>query len=267
MLKIFGIFVIFVALCSFGVISLGLAACQNQPETTSESPKENQPEKENCATPYFVIKIGTREVGRFIHEWHDEIIAVGTVVIALFTIILGLFTVSLAKATDSLVEDARIASERGLRAYISITPSLALNWDTAQSNLVGVRVLLENHGQTVGTEISYALSMHITPSDSVNDVDFTKTDRFETHNSIFPRTVLPATWLFRRTLTPNEISDVEAGTHKFQVWGVLEYRDTFGKLRTTKFSFAFGGPDFAASQKSLGVNWSWEHCKQHNNPT
>jgi len=70
-------------------------------------------------TKYYIspllkfFRFGLVYESEFVTNWHDEIIAVGTIFIAAFTIVLGI-------ATQALVREGREASKRQLRAYVGI---------------------------------------------------------------------------------------------------------------------------------------------------
>ncbi len=79
-------------------------------------------EKSECTEPKDWKEWGASAWCRSL-EWIDT-----DRVIAVFTVILGSATVFLFLATRSLVKGADKTAEYQLRAYISVTPRLALNW-------------------------------------------------------------------------------------------------------------------------------------------
>lgn len=114
------VFVICISLIASGVFTIGLLSCDEPPIQTSEAGQTTKPNKNDCSAPRTLIKVGLNESWIFVHDHHEEVIAVGTVFIAIFTIVLGLFTVSLAGATKKLVSGAESAERRQLRAYVGL---------------------------------------------------------------------------------------------------------------------------------------------------
>jgi hypothetical protein len=74
-------------------------------------------------------------------------------IIAIFTVILGIATWLLWRATADLVRGAEEASQRQLRAYLSVTPFKVFNW-VNPPNAVGINFVVKNHGQTPALEMA-----------------------------------------------------------------------------------------------------------------
>lgn len=188
--------------------------------------------------------------------------------IAIFTAILGFATFFLWLSIRRLVKNARKNAESQLRAYISVKPKLVLNWGH-KTNKLGVSFDIENHGQTIGFEICHSFSMAILDAPLPEAFAFAKPNRkLEQNNSLFPRVTVPVRLFFDSLLTADEIAEIEKGDKRFHIWGVMSYRDAFQHMHTTRFSFSFGGPDFANSmKKAAGASWNWEHGQHHNDAT
>jgi len=202
-------------------------------------------------------------------KWNpDTITAAANVALAFLTLVLAFGSFFLWRATKSLVNGAAKTAEQQLRAYISITPKLIFNW-RHKSNIIIIGFDIENHGQTVGSEITYDFSMAILNAPLDNGFVFPDANsQYTQNNSLFPKTIVPVRLFFDRTVTNSEIADIEAGSKRFHVWGTMHYRDAFNEQRTTRFSFSFGGPDFANSMKGVpGAQWYWEHSQHHNDAT
>lgn len=189
-------------------------------------------------------------------------------VIAVFTVVLGIATWLLWRATDRLVEGADQTARRQLRAYISVTPKKVFNWKHEKYR-VGVGFDIENHGQTIGFEICHSFSMAILDFPLADGFVFPETARqYDQNNSLFPRAILPVRLWHDTALAPAETQDVESASKAFFTWGVMTYRDSFGKERSTNFCFSFGGPDFANVMKGIaGAEWNWELHPGHNDAT
>lgn len=149
-------------------------------------------------------------------EWNPETItAAATVALAFLTFVLAFGSVFLWLVTRSLVNDAAKNAEQQLRAYVSITPKIVFNW-RHQTNILQVGFDIENHGQTIASEITYDFSMMILKVPLPDTFIFPKTNRkFEQNNSLFPRTITPVRFFFDRTITTNEIVDIENGSKLF----------------------------------------------------
>lgn len=159
-------------------------------------------------------------------------------------------------------------AEQQLRAYISVTPDNVAAWN--QPGNISVSFNIENHGQTVGSDLRYDYGLDIIgrlPSDAVMPPT---TDRITANNSLFPKDKRSVKLEFKRTVTATEVADVESDVKRLYVWGTLLYRDAFGKQRTTGFAFSAGGPGFAQMQRgprSTLAAWHWEFGSQHNAAT
>lgn len=219
-------------------------------------------EEGHCAEPKDWKEWGSFAWCRSL-EWIDA-----ERVIAIWTVVLGVATWRLWRSTDRLVAGADETAQRQLRAYISITPVVVLNWrhKDQKYHKVGVSFNIENHGQTIGTEIAYDFSMKVLdfPLPEIY-IDMAHNRQYDQNNSLFPRTNVPVRLWFDRDLTGAEIAEIESGAKRFHTWGTMHYRDAFKELRHTRFSFSFGGPDFANYIKKIkDAKWNWEYGKHHN---
>ncbi|MGO9415006.1 MAG: hypothetical protein ACLP51_07695 [Syntrophobacteraceae bacterium] len=172
------------------------------------------------------------------------------------------------RATRNLVNGAAETAERQLRAYISVTPKDIFKWRDKTEKL-NITATIENHGQTVGFEITDDFSMAILDDPLPGDFIFPNPDSHTGRSSsLFPRATMELHLFFDRVLTDNEIIEIETGSKSFHIWGILHYQDAFHKMRTTEFRFSFGGPDFAkAAKKISGAQWSWVYGQNHNKAT
>jgi hypothetical protein len=189
-------------------------------------------------------------------------------VIAVFTAILGFGTFFLWLSTRKLVKGFNKTAESQLRAYVSVMPKLVLNWGH-KTNKLGVSVDITNHGQTIGLEICHSFSMAIFDAPLPKGFVFPEPERqYDQNNSLFPRMTAPVRLFLDSLLTTDEITDIEKGDKRFHTWGIMSYRDAFQKKRTTRYSFSFGGSDFANSMKKVpGAMWNWENGQHHNDAT
>lgn len=276
-MKAFFVFVICLVVILGGIFVVGLTSCDKPQINTVEGGETAKPNKNYCSAPNAIFKVGLSATGDFIHHYHEEVIAVGTVFIAIFTIVLGLFTVNLAGATDKIVKGAEEATRRQLRAYVSVEPTDVFNFGTKER--VGISVHLKNHGGTPASELSHDFSMGLLPNPLPTDFVYPETtDQFDTNSTLFPGSILPVRFFHSADLSDDEVDLIEKDTQRFHFWGVTSYRDAFGKVQTTKMRTPFGGPDFALTTSNfrkgkLGTDgkarpgWVWTWGNGHNDAT
>ncbi len=199
--------------------------------------------------------------------WGYRLKVTDTLLVA-FTFLLFVATFALWLATRRLVKGADKTAESQLRAYISITPKDVLNWRHNTYPIIGISFEIENHGQTIGFEICHSFSMDVLDRLPPKAEMPSPLLQYDQNNSLFPRVSVPVRLLFNRVLTAQEITDIEMGTKRFYTWGIMSYRDAFQQMRTTRFSFSFGGPEFSNSMKKVpDATWNWEHGQHHNDAT
>jgi hypothetical protein len=159
-------------------------------------------------------------------------------------------------------------TEQQLRAYISVTPDNVAAWN--QPGNISVSFNIENHGQTVGSDLRYDYGLDIIDRLRSDAGMPATTDRIIANNSLFPKEKRSVRLEFKRTVTATEVADVETDVKRLYVWGSLLYRDTLGKQRATAFAFSAGGPGFAQMQRgprSTLTAWHWEFGAHHNTAT
>jgi hypothetical protein len=219
-------------------------------------------EKSQCAEPKDWKEWGAFAWCRSL-EWIDPERAT-----AIFIAILTFATFFLWLSIRKLAKVANKTAASQLRAYISVTPKQVLNWGHKTNNL-GISFDIVNHGQSIGSDIRHSFSMAILDAPLPSGHVFAKPERQHDQTiSLFPGMIVPVRLYLDSLLTADEIEDIEKGEKRFHTWGTMSYRDAFQKMRTTRFSFSFGGPDFANSMKKVpGTTWNWEHGPHHNDAT
>jgi hypothetical protein len=167
--------------------------------------------------------------GSFLHEWREEIIALGTVVAALFTIVLGIGTVVLARATVNLVRESKKSSERQLRAYVSVEPRGIFPWEL-EPKITG-HIGICNVGRVPARNISYIVEIKWERRDDLDAFDLS--DLRKTNAVLQPRAEM------RMGSPPILSSTIKGGWREnsyLYVWGRVEYEDGFEtKPRFTNF--------------------------------
>src|SRR5437870_4192734 len=78
---------------------------------------------------------------KLVRDYNAEVVAISTGIMALFTI-------ALFAATFALWFGGERHSQRELRAYISVRPSVVFNFASPPAAIVGVRCVMANHGKT-----------------------------------------------------------------------------------------------------------------------
>lgn len=190
-------------------------------------------------------------------------------IVAISTIVIAAFTALLFIATILLWSGGERHSERELRAYLSATPFMVLNWGM-EKEFIGVDCHFENHGQTPAFEVNHVFQIAIAegfnPELPPADIPVTQ------NNVVFPHSFLSTRFFLHRPLTKEEIRDVEEGKRRMHCWGVTTYRDAFRIHRPTRFARSVGGPDLAGSARALrqgksGVPIRWANWTAHNDAT
>lgn len=207
---------------------LGYSAQQYAPQES-----QDKTEAKYQAGPMQTIKTGFAIIWKFIHEYREEIIALGTLAIALFTIVLAL-------ATRELVEDAAQNAEKQLRAYVAIQGG-----SVVQANVdggPGYRVLVEfkNSGQTPGYKFTtWMRPAEIRPIDTVPfGLPLPKEER---NGSSIIGPGAGANQIRFGVWSPAEIDEIRKGTKAIFIWGGADYTDIFGHDRHFIYRIAISG--------------------------
>jgi hypothetical protein len=187
---------------------------------------------------------------------------------AAFTGTLTISTILLWLATSNLVSGGEDSSERQLRAYISVTPKIVYNWPNT-SDGVAVGIIVKNHGKTPAFEISFDGFVVIGNRKIPDNFAWPEpVSLFNQNNAIFPDEELPFRFHTRIIITHEDFAAVEVDKKRIYTKGIVTYRDAFNIFRTTKFSFSFGGIDFAKCMNGdPEARWDWEYGHSHNDGT
>jgi hypothetical protein len=182
------------------------------------------------------IKRGFIRQGDFIHDFREEIVAVGTLFIAAFTVILSFATGFLYFATRDLVEGADKNAEKQLRPYVFLS-------DAKISDAAGtpkIYIKIKNFGQTPAYGLSfwtegalreYPITSKLVRSNSNHSalIDIGPTGSIET------------TVDWNGPIQDPDKAALIAKTKAIYVFGKITYRDTFGHDWSTEFRFMEGG--------------------------
>jgi hypothetical protein len=213
-------------------------ACINEP------PQHNadKAEAENTATiPSIVLDFAWRRwkcSGDFVEKYHEDIIA-------LFTILLVWVTGTLWWATEKLVKGADDNAQRQLRAYIQVQLGGNNNIDLGTGAKPEVIIKIRNSGQTPAREVWVRCAVDVLTYPEPKDLPIPELDEIDTSLCIHAGSDVGdyRQWI-KRGLRAEEASAIAGGGSKrLFLYGMVEYRDVFGKDWVTRFRFRTTGPD------------------------
>jgi hypothetical protein len=226
------------------VIWLGHSTCNEPPQQTNQANQTTNAKKEDCSTIHSALVVGFNRIGVYIHDFHDEIVAIGTVFIAAFTIIVGFATWALYAATRDLVRGANKTAERQLRAYVIVGEDRG-GFGRRDEKLLAMFVI-KNSGQTPARDVHYAARLKLLdfPLKESPFIKFpvdieegAKTQKF----LVGPNggTARGYGWSEEKfTSQEADAALMQHQTRRLHCFGLVRYKDVFGETRTTKFCFS-----------------------------
>ncbi len=262
MLKPFAILCL-CAVALFAVVAaIGYSSCDGHPKPKSESAQTEQQDAKDCPSLNSMIKLGLSRIGGFIHEYREEIVAVGTIFIAAFTIILGIATAALYQATRDLVKGDEDTAKRQLRAYVAVKIGPVTNFgpDTEAQ----ITIAFQNYGQTPAIDLrancilfprQYPLREKEDLTIPVDQklIQVTKEGRGVT---LHPRDVYFGSVL-KREINQGVYQGIKSGEIiRLYAFGQVDYKDIFGVLHWTHFCYSFHGEGPTIP--------NWEACPRYN---
>jgi hypothetical protein len=240
---------------------------------SSGQPDQNgngKPSKEHKATSEGVLVWSIRNGGAFIDTYHEDVVAVFTVVLAFSTIMLWSQTKRLAEGADEQskkmqasidaanrnaiatqnaadamqeladeTETARLSAElstqRQLRAYLAVEPGGIIQ-RTAEYNVSGY-VFVRNVGKVPAQGVS--VKIHLLPSVDKNP----KFPPFDRDIELAMRAIQPSAKMRQGSADQIDINEAtKVGQYLF-VWGTVFYHDGFDKRRFTNFCHRYWTDD------------------------
>lgn len=213
------------------------------------------------------IALGFNRIIIFIRDFKEEIVAVGTLFIAIFTIVLAFATGFLYVATRDLVRGAGKTAREQLRAYIQASPGNVFNLKSGAR--LEARIIINNSGQTPGNEVTRWAGVKISkPLASAELARLGRGEREEGTLVAMPQA--PHVMICGLDPPDATLSDqIIRGDQRIYVFGRIEYKDIFDRLRVSEFCFVYygeydnfpnnGGPGFNSTQA--------RYCDGHNNAT
>jgi hypothetical protein len=231
-------------LITLTIFAIGTWSCNQPPKADGETQQAENARKEHCATFYGTFVAGLHDSGDFIHSYHQETVAVATVIIAIFTVILGLFTVSLAQSTriaavaakvsaDALIQAERahvhikILSQNFLDQLQKLDGNGHLGPDAKASLPFTVEYAFKNYGKTpaIIKEVNrdIILQVNFSPASLFIPVDLPTTERvLGSGDQTEPLKCM------RTNLIVRELRDVIRAHSSLWFYGRITYDDIFG---------------------------------------
>jgi hypothetical protein len=226
----------------FGVLLLiGILAVGGSPSFQSclkegaPQAADSGPQKHGTS---FAVALSPRGcLARFYAENRDDIIPAIALILALSTIFLWF-------ATRDLVARSQDFSKMQLRAYLG--PSETFITGVAVGERPVIESTIRNFGQTPAYRVRYWSDAKLMD---------TTGERFERiAYEAGEKTVNPGRDGFTiksrvaEALTEEDMSKIKLGTASIYFYGLIIYRDAFGRNRKTQFRLQHGGPRLAGSE-------------------
>jgi hypothetical protein len=193
---------------------------------------------EDCASIHSSVILGFDRIGSFIHQFHEEIVAVGTAFIAAFTIILGFATAALYLATRDLVKGAEATAKRQLRAYLGVRAGHVGSKDGDSTFIVMIEIT--NAGQTPAQEITHGISAELQIRNGP-PLTFSPPER---SGGKWPMVPGASHTLLRDIAIggPSGTGSIDNGDRTIFAWGWVEYVDAFNDTHRLEFRHRNGRP-------------------------
>ena len=138
----------------------GFSARNEPPKQPDQSYQTIDAPKKYLAPLSTALTLGFNRLGTFIHDFREEIVAIGTLSIAAFTIILAFATAFLYEATRDLVKGAEETAERQLRAYLGVkSGSRIISHDGGNTFIVEIQII--NSGQTPARRVTHSIAAEL----------------------------------------------------------------------------------------------------------
>ena len=228
--------VFFGILLLIGILAVGSApSFQSCLKETAPQAADSGPQKHG--TSYFVALSPRGCLARFYNENRDDIIPAIALILALSMIFLWF-------ATRDLVARTQDFSKMQLRAYLG--PSEIFTTNVTVGERPVVEATIRNFGQTPAYRVRYSSDAKLMD---------TTDERFERiAYEAGEKTVNPGRDGFIiksrvvEALTEEDMSKIRLGTASIYFYGLITYRDAFGRSRKTQFRFQHGGPRLTGTE-------------------
>lgn len=187
----------------------------------------------------------TAIIFQFIHEYREEIIAIGTVILAFATGFLWFATRSLAKSAER-------TTQKQLRAYVSLESGGVDKTSVDGQPGVVIRVDLKNYGTTPGYDFRAWMNVPTVLDNAAVPFTGPSTSLADRSASILgPGSLahMQTAAAFPRGAV--DLEEIRNGTKTIFVWGGADYVDAFGHPRHFTFRCAINGREDAGQSWGL----------------
>lgn len=190
--------------------------------------------------------------------------------LVVLTGVLAVATVSLWWATRCLVLGAEKTAERQLRAYVFMEPGRVSMDPLGPPWTVIFSFSLRNAGQTPAYDLQYNAVLMIAPHPLPANFPFPTMQATNGAKIVIHPGIRFDGHVLSQPLSQTDISRISGNKpERLYVFGLIEYKDTFGNARETRFcgSIADGGNLLALANGTPAAPTtmvSFEHAGQHN---
>ena len=131
---------------------------------------------------------------------------------------------------------ARRTAQRQLRAYVSVDRA---DFYCSEEGEPSATIVLRNSGQTPARDVVSWASIDVL--ERRHEETLVPPELVAVSGTTLGANGVLTKFLRFRTLNTQEIADIAAGSKVVYAFGKIEYRDVFGKLRTTSFRLGYLG--------------------------
>lgn len=193
----------------------------------------NKTEQYDC-TAYNIIKFTCIGFLGFVNDYHDALIALGTLIVAAFTGTLWRATTAIKRGADDQLIHMRASSERQLRAYIYM--SEVKIHPIIKDRPVKADITIKNFGKTPGYQVKSTLAIQL-----LDNVATPPQIQAVSHDATSSVAVFPPGFdyksvaLGKDAVMPYNIDNMVAKKQAAFIFGRIDYIDAFGNECFTEF--------------------------------
>ena len=183
------------------------------------------------AGPFFIA------TGYILKHHHDSVIALATVGLLIVTACLAVYTANLWGATNELVKGAEKTAKMELRAYLSVLVGTAIYQERERGLRFQAKPIIVNTGRTPAHNVGYKAAAAVLPVPLPSDFSFPLPARSSGASVLGPQQHFEMNVLVEDFVNEDEVPNIKLGLkgRAFYAWGIVVYRDVFGRLRKTEF--------------------------------
>ena len=187
--------------------------------------------------------------------------------VAAFTLVLVIFTGLLWWSTRTLVKDTRAATNKQLRAYLSVK-IIGISKENPDAPLA-VRFRIINAGVTPAIDVCRTTKISVLDYPlprSICLVESLGSEKFVVHRGI----PVIGTQIRVSPLSPEDITGIRSGHKRLYIHGSVTYKDVFDEQRYTNFCVSIVEKSFADWYESVNageissLRATWHYADIHN---